>query len=144
MYKLLEKIKQAMPLGGFWISVLILSAITSFIYVQKNDKDDLSWAWQLYHEELELREEVEDDVYSICKDGTVFEDYKADQLGGGCWNSKHGGSYYDQYFSDKELSRTPDQRLHSNNIILAILYFIGTLILIELAPNIHRFLFLRN
>lgn len=133
-----------MPLGGFWISVLIFSAITSFIYIQENDKEDLYWAWERYYEELELREEVGDDVYSICKDGTVFEDYKADQVGGGCWNSKHGGSYYDQYFSDKELARTPDQRLHLNNIILLIFYFIGILVLIGLAPNLHNLFFLRN
>ena len=77
MYKFLEKIKQAMPLGGFWISVLIFSAITSFIYIQENDKDDLWFAWYHYDEELVLRKEVGEDIFAICKDGTFFYDYKS-------------------------------------------------------------------
>tara|TARA_R100000935_G_scaffold42512_1_gene64451 strand:- start:8296 stop:8727 length:432 start_codon:yes stop_codon:yes gene_type:complete len=143
MYKFLEKIKQAMPLGGFWISVLIFSAITSFIYIQENDKDDLWFAWYHYDEELVLRKEVGEDIFAICKDGTFFYDYKsyADE---GCASSKHGGVYYYKDISDEELSRTPDQRLHLNNIILLIFYFIGILVLIGLAPNLHNLFFLRN
>ncbi|WP_201527605.1 hypothetical protein [Psychrobacter frigidicola] len=140
----LSKLAQAMPLGGFWISALIFSALTSFILIQINNKEDLYWAWENYYEELDLRRKVGNDVYAVCKDGTVFEDYKANEIGGGCWKGKHGGPYYDQYFSDKELERTPDQRVFLEKIKLLIFYIIGLLVLVEKSRDLHDFFFNRD
>lgn len=144
MYKFLKKLKQAMPLGGFWISVFVFSAITGFIYMQNNDKEDLWWAWHRYDEELVLRQEVGEDVFAICNDGTVFYDYKSHNADHGCMSSKHGGSYYDRDWSDQELARNPDQRVRLKNIILLLFYCIGILTLVGVAPNLHNFLFFRK